>query len=186
MKKTEDRRQAVHAGAALLLIALRWLTPFQAACMAGAAVVLNWVILPVTGLDRGLRREGGPWIDGVKVYPLAVLAAVLLFPLPAAAAGWAVLGIADAASNVAGRRWGRPPFLGRADRSLVGTATFIAAGTPAAVLAWCWVAQVAPTGPVILAGALAAFAGAALEMLTPRWLDDNLPICLAAAAVMSL
>ena len=180
--RAEDRRQGVHAAMTLLALLLRGLTPTQAALVAGAAVVLNWVVLPLTGLDRGLRREGGPWIDGVKTYPVAVLAAVLLFPLPVAAAAWAVLGIGDAASNVVGRRIGKPPFLGRADRSMAGTLAFVATAAPAALLVHAFVAGAAPGTGTLVAACGAAAAGAVVELLTPRFLDDNLPICLAAGA----
>jgi dolichol kinase len=188
--KDEDGRQLVHAGVALFVIPLRWLTPPQAVAMATAAVALNWVVLPATGLDRRLRREGAPWIDGIKLYPVAVLAAILLFGKETGAAAWAVLGVGDAASNVIGRRWGHPPFLGRDDRSLVGTLAFVATAFPAALAAHVWVAGGAgspgvamPT--VALAAAAAAVTGAVVELVTPRRFDDNLPICVAAAAVFA-
>lgn len=182
----EDRRQLVHAGVALLVVPLRWLTEEQAAAMAGAAILLNWVVLPVTGLDRRIRRPGGPWVDGVKLYPVAVLAAILLFGNAVAAAGWAVLGIGDAASNVIGRRLGRPPFLGRADRSAVGSLAFLVTAVPAALAAHAWVAASAPTLRIGAAALAAGVAGAVAEVVTPRRLDDNVPICLAAAGAFRL
>ena len=185
---SEDRRQFVHAAMTLLALTFRWLTPTEAAALAASAVVLNWVVLPATGLDRGLRRPGGPWIDGVKMYPVAVLAVVLLFRdrLEIAAAAWAVLGIGDAASNVVGRRIGRPPFLGRTDRSLAGTVAFVATGTFAAVAVHAFVARAAPGATTLAAAGAAAVAGAAVELITPRPLDDNLPICVAAGAAFWL
>jgi dolichol kinase len=181
----EDRRQLVHASMTLWVVALRWTTPFQAALLAAAAVVFNWVVMPLARWDRGVRREGAAWIDGVKLYPVAVLAAVLLFPLPAAAAGWAVMGLGDAASNVAGRRLGRPGFLGRPDRSLAGTVAFVLVAAPAAGAAYAWAAGAAPTPSVALAAAAAAAAGAVVELLVPRGFDDNLAICLAASGVVA-
>lgn len=177
----EDRRQLVHAAMTLFAVLLRWLTWSQAAWVAGAAVVLNWVVLPLTGLDRGLRREGGAWIDGAKLYPVAVLGLLLAWrdDLHVVALAWAVLGVGDAASNVVGRRVGRPPFLGRGDRSLAGTAAFVSAALPAAFAAAC-VARAEPTGTLLLACAAASVAGAAAELLVPRGWDDNVAIAFAA------
>jgi dolichol kinase len=180
----EDRRQLVHAAMTLFVVPLRWLSPAWAAGLAAAAVVLNWVVLPVTGLDRGMRREGGPWVDGAKLYPVAVLGLLLVWrdaPWTAAAA-WAVLGIGDAASNVVGRRVGRPPFLGRADRSLAGTGAFVVTAFPAALAAHAWVLRAPPTPGVIVALGAAAAAGAAAELLVPRGWDDNVAIAFAAGA----
>jgi len=187
MPNAEARRQFVHAGMALWIIALRWMTPLQAVLLAVAAVTLNWVILPLTGLDRSMRRDSSSFIDGVKLYPVAVLIVLLLFPLPVAAIGWAVLGIGDAASNLIGRRYGRGPFLGRPDRSWVGTLGFLATAAPAAFLAAYWVggAHAAPaneTGILVVAAGVSAVAGAVMEYVPwPRPLDDNLPIALAAS-----
>ena len=180
----ERRRQFVHAGLTLLALTLRWLTDEQAATLAGGAVVLNWVVLPLLGLDARLfGRRDGRYLDGVKTYPVAVLLLVLLLPLPVAAAGWAVLGIGDAASNLVGRAWGVPPFLGRTDRTGVGTAAFVLLAWPAAFAAHRFVAAGAapPIDTLALATGAAALAGALAELVPwPRPVDDNLPIALAA------
>ena len=118
----EDRRKFVHLLMTAFVVALRWLTPEQAWACAGAAILLNWVLLPLLGVD--LRRKGDPFVDGVKLYPVAVLLVLVLFGNYVGAAAWAVLGVGDAASNVLGRRFGRTPFLGRSDRSLAGTGAF--------------------------------------------------------------
>ena len=182
----ENRRQTVHAAMTLWVVALRWMTCEQAAALATAAVLVNWVLLPLTKWDRGLRREGGPWIDGVKLYPVAVLLALVVFAMPVAAVGWAVMGLGDAASNVVGRRLGKPPFLGRADRSLAGTVAFVLVAAPAAALAYAWVGWSGPTGFALAAAAAAAVAGAGTELAVPRGFDDNLPICLVSAGAFWL
>jgi len=186
---SEDRRQALHLAMTLWIVALRWITPVQAVWITLAAVVLNWVVLPLTGLGRrSLRRDGEPFVNGVKLYPVGVLLALVLFPYPAAAAGLAVMGVGDAASNVLGRRFGKPPFLGRQDRSAVGTAAFVACGAVAAAAAAMWVAPERPMdGPFLGAVLAAAVAGAAMEYVPwPRPLEDNLPITLAAAGAFTL
>jgi dolichol kinase len=186
----EGRRQLLHVSMTAFALLLPWLAkwPVAAPALAGVAVLVNWLLLPALGWDKGLRREGGPFVDGVKLYPVAVLAVLLLFPTKpqaAAAAAWGVMGVGDAASNVIGRRFGRPGFVGRADRSLVGTAAFVVFGFLAAWGLATWVGAPAETSwkPALAA----AVAGAVAELVTPaKLLDDNLPIALAAGAAFHL
>jgi len=166
-------------------LSLRWISPPQAAAMAGAAIALNWVILPLIGRD--LRRPGDPYVDGTRLYPVAVLLLVLFLPAPSAAAAWGVLGVGYAASNVIGRRFGRPPFLGRSDRSLAGTAAFVIFGGSAALLLGSFVAARTPDIHAVTASFAAAAAGSLAEFVPRRLrLDDNLPIAVAAGAVLFL
>jgi dolichol kinase len=187
--RLEDRRQLVHFSMTGFALLLRWLDPWQAWTLAGAAIVFNWIVMPLLGWDRGLRRADSPFVDGAKLYPVAVLAVLLLFPTRpqvVAAAAWAVMGVGDAASNVIGRRFGRPGFLGRADRSWLGTFAFIACAWPAAWAIASFVARSSATvtwGPALAA----AVAGAAAELVPlPRRFDDNVPIALAAAGAFAL
>lgn len=181
----EDLRQVVHMAMTGFALALRWLTTGQAAACAGAAIVFNWVVLPRIGAD--MRRPGTPWFDGIRAYPVAVLGLVLALPLPLAAAAWGVLGVGDAVSNLAGRRWGRPPFLGRPDRSLVGSVAFVVAAAPVALLLLWFVADTPPDVRMAAAALAAAVAGAVAEVLPlPRRLDDNLPVAAAAGLALYL
>jgi len=181
----EDRRQVLHLAMTGIALTLRWLTPGQAAALAGAAIVLNWVVLPCLGRD--LRRPGGPFVDGVKLYPVAILLLVLTLPPSSAAAAWGVLGVGDSASNLVGRRIGRPPFLGRDDRSLAGTAAFVLFGGAAALLLRSFVAERAPDLHDVSVAFAAAAAGALAEFIPRRLrLDDNLPIAVAAGTVLFL
>jgi dolichol kinase len=181
----EDRRQALHFAMTAFALALRWLEPWQAWALAGAAIVVNWLLLPALGWDKGVRREDGPFADGVKLYPVAVLAVLLLFPSRpqvAAAAGWGVMGVGDAASNVVGRRLGRPGFLGRSDRSLAGSVAFLLTAWPAALGLAMFVGGWSAAS-AWLPALTAAAAGMAAEFATiPRRLDDNLTVALAGAA----
>ena len=178
----EDRRQALHFAMTGFAVALRWLEPWQAYALAGAAIAVNWGLLPALGWDRGVRREGGPFVDGVKMYPIAVLVVLIAFPMHVAAAAWGVLGVGDSMSNVVGRRVGTPGFVGRADRSFVGTLAFVVTAWPAAWALASFVGRL-PIADAWLPALAAAAAGAAMELVPlPRRIDDNLPIALAAAA----
>ncbi len=183
--KREDLRQLVHAAATCLAVTLVWLPPWAYYGCVGLVILIEWVVLPLAGVDMGVEREGEPWFNGIRSYGVAVLLLLLVFPLPVAAGAWGVMGLGDAASNVVGRRLGKQPFLGRADRSLAGSLAFVAAAWPAAWALHLWVAG--PDGSRPLAALAAAAAGAAAELVPwPFRLDDNLPIALAAGAALHL
>jgi dolichol kinase len=182
----EDRRQLIHFATTALALTLPWLPQWAAYAACGAAIAMWWIALPLLHRDLGLARDGEPFVNGLRMYPVAVLLVLVLFPRPAAVAGWAAMGVGDAASNVLGRRFGRPGFLGRADRSLVGTLAFVATAWPAAWALATWVDPSHASAPWAAALA-AAGAGAAVELLPlQRFVDDNLPIALAAAAAYAL
>ena len=191
----EDRRQLMHAAATLPALALAWLSPAAAVAFAVAGVLLGVVVLPRLGVDRMIIREGEARVSGVQLYPIGVLGVVLIFPLPIAAAGWAVLGIGDAASNVIGRRLGRGRLPWNRRRSWAGTAAFVVFAAPAAaaLLAWVWPngtasplgvgwpfavadARIESIAPAAIAGAVV---GAAAESL--GGVDDNVTIPIAAS-----
>src|SRR5688572_13875892 len=103
----EARRQLVHLSVLLFAVPVPFLGADWAAVMAGLAVFINWVVFPLTGRDRELMRDGEKFLNGIRFYPVAVLAAILLLPLHLAQAAWAVLAVGDAFSNLIGRRYGR-------------------------------------------------------------------------------
>jgi dolichol kinase len=182
----EDARQVVHLGTTALAVALRWLPPWAGWVACGVAIAIWWIVVPLVAKGRGLFREDEPFVNGIRMYPVAVLAVLVLFPLPAAVAAWGVMGVGDAMSNLAGRHFGRPPFLGRDDRSFVGSAAFAATAWPAAWALSSFVGE-KPAAETWLPALVAALAGTAVELVPlPKRVDDNLPIALAAAAAFHL
>ena len=175
----EDLRKSVHLAMTSFALLLRWLTPWQAAALASAAILLNWVVLPLSGLDRRVGRDGEHYVSGVKLYPVGVLLVILLYPLPVAAAAWAALGAGDYASNVFGRRLGRRRLSWNPQKSWAGAVAFVLATAPtAAFLLWFTWGNGLPMpidGSRLVAAALAtALVGAALETLAIPRLDDNI------------
>jgi dolichol kinase len=167
--------------------------------LAAAALLANALLLPRTGLGRALARPGeGRW-NGVVAYPLAVLLLLVLFPLEAAVAAWAILAVGDPMAALAGRRHGagaRIPWNPR--KSVAGSLAYLVHGGLAAaavtVLALPEVFGVPrgrllaePDGALLYAGWIAAgaFAGAAAESLD-LGPDDNLPAALAAGGALAL
>jgi len=117
-------------------------------------------------------------MSGSPTYVLGVALALLLFDLPVATAAVLFLAFGDVAASVVGETWGRTKYL---DKSLEGTAAFIAAGILAG-LAAAALGYGLPL-PVLAAGAVAA---AAAEALTPKSLNDNLSIPLLSGLAMTL
>ena len=176
------------AAFALLLPFLSW--PLAALC-AVAAVLSNWLVLPRLIGHRMASARTGSSDRGVLLYPVVVLALILLFRgrMELAAFGWGVLAFGDAAAGVVGQKWGRRPLPWNPGKSWEGTAAFAVAGGAGglALLLWygAWTGTgPAGLGPVALLGwgfaALPALALAGLLESTPHGLDDNV---LAPAAV---
>ena len=128
----EDRRQWTHLGATAFAVPLAWVPLWVGWAACGVAILTWWVVLPLLRHDFGLGREGEGFVSGLRTYPVAVLAVLVAFPLPAAVAAWGVLGVGDAMSNLVGRNFGRQGFLGRTDRSALGTLAFVVTAWPAA------------------------------------------------------
>jgi len=103
----EQRRQWVHIGSGSCALLLRFLTWRQAAAFAAAAFLFNLLVLPRIG-GRSMYRpadhaRGFPL--GILLYPLSVLALIVVFPsrLDIAAAAWGILAFGDGAATLVGR-----------------------------------------------------------------------------------
>lgn len=186
---TEARRKAVHVGMAAFALLLRWLDWKAAALCALAAFAFNALALPRLGgeaLHREEdRRRGFP--VGILLYPLAVLALVLLFRsrLELAAAGWAYLAFGDGCATLVGAGLGGPRLPWNRGKSWAGLAGYVLFGFGAAAFLFGWVRGSAPSPRELVALALGALAGALVETL-PSELDDNLAAPLAATAALAI
>ena len=176
----ELARKAVHIVFGLVALALRWLTTWQAAGLALAAFVFNWKLLPHLG-GSVIAREKRGTDTGILLYPLAVLALVLVFSgrPELAAASWGIIAFGDGMATIAGKlvpitalRWNR-------QKSLGGFMAFWLFGSLAAWFLWRFVAVVAPPNLMVLT-ALATLAAAIAESLDLR-VDDNLVVPLVTA-----
>lgn len=129
-------------------------------------------------LGAFLRRREAGRLSGMPTYVLGVALSLALYPEPAAVAAVVFLAFGDVAATGVGERWGRRRV---GDKSLEGAAAFFAA----AFLAGLAVRGLlgGPPAHVLAAGAWCA---ALLELLMPRWANDNLLIPLAAGLFMTL
>lgn len=194
MRFSELARQIVHMGVGLGTVLLAWLSWPQAAACAAAAVVFNRVLLPrVAGgvLFRPDERPDGP-PAGILLYPVSVLALILLFRerLDLAAAAWAILAFGDGAATLVGRTHGRHgrrwPW--NPAKSLAGSAAFVLVAGPASVAAMLWVGHHLAVPPPLWLAVAAPLAGTIMAMFAetlPVRLDDNVTVPAAAAATLA-
>src|SRR5438045_9605883 len=105
----EEARQWVHVGSGSFALLLRFLTWWQAAALAGTALLFNALVLPHIGGRRLYRpidhARGFPL--GILLYPLSVLLLILVFPsrLDIVAAAWAILALGDGTATLVGQRF---------------------------------------------------------------------------------
>lgn len=197
----ELRRQLIHLSVVAFALPVPFLGPKWAVILAAVAVFVNWVVFPLTGRDKLLMREGERFMNGIRWYPVAVLAAQVALPLALAQAVWGVLAVGDCFSNLFGRRYGKVKLPWNRQKSWAGTLGFLVTAFPAAFgLLWLtqhhapgqsflsfWIDR-AQAGPYELPMMLAiTFAGAAVAAVVeslPIPLDDNLTVTGSAALTM--
>lgn len=154
--------------------------------LLGGILLFDAARLRIPAFNRWTQRRMGTLlrpgeaetISGSPSYVAGVALALLLFDLPVATAAILFLAVGDVAATAVGEAWGRTRI---GQKSLEGSAAFLASGLLAGLAARA--AGSGPAIPVLLAGVCAA---AAVEILTPPRLNDNLTIPLCSGAVMAL
>lgn len=200
---SELRRQLIHLAVGGFALPVPFLGPKWAVALAGFAVFTNWVIMPMTGRDKELMRDGEKFLNGIRFYPVAVLIGLIALPLHLATAAWAILAVGDAFSNLVGRRYGTVKLPWHEKKSWAGTFGFFVTAFPAAAVMLAYCQHFAPgqtflsahgeTGlaaplalPALLASAaVGAFVAAIVESL-PISLDDNLSVTIGGGLAMAL
>ncbi len=94
-------RKFIHILMGLFILALKYLTTFQASLCAIAAFLFNLLILP--HLFPSILRNKRDW--GILFYPLSVLILILLFPKNdfAVAVGWGLMAFGDGTASILGK-----------------------------------------------------------------------------------
>ena len=190
---SETRRKTLHIGMVGFAMLLRVLTWPQAALCAVMAFLFNVLVLPRLGgatLNRPADRARG-YPLGIVLYPVAVLALVLVFRtrLDLAAAAWAIMGIGDGSATLAGMAGRRHRLPWNGSKSVEGLVAFVVAGGIGAVaLAW-WTAPSVTAHPdamFLVAAPLIAALAAGLAETVPITLDDNMTVPAVSGAVLWL
>ncbi len=191
---SERVQKLLHIGLGLTALLLPLLTWWQNVSLAGLAVVACAMLLP--GLPgHALARGNDPRLPSAALcYALGVLLLLVTFPTRPDLVGcaWGMLAAGDGAAAVTGRAWGRVRWSWNRHKSIVGTATFIVAGSAMGfTLAWllrpyatAGAAEAPPTLTfLVLATLAAAFVSAFVETIPIR-LEDNISVPAAAALIL--
>jgi uncharacterized protein (TIGR00297 family) len=188
---SETRRQSIHIAMAGFALALRYLTWWQAALCALAALLFNALLLPrIAGssLSRPVDTRRG-YVLGILLYPLAVLTLILVFPSrpDIAAAAWGIMACGDGVATLVGKAYGRHPISWNPDKTVEGSLAFFgAAALVAAGLLWWTSDHVSPVPAIwfVCAAPIVAALAAALAETVPIALDDNITVPAVAAATL--
>ncbi len=177
----ETLRQSIHIAIGFLAITLKWLPWRIAATVAGAAVLVNWLVLHRLVGKRVARHARG-YDAGMVLYPLAVCALILIFNwhIALAAVAWVILAFGDGSATLMGRAIPIAPLPWNHDKSWGGTLTFIVVAGLAAVGIAMFFGS--PTIPV----ALTAVVVAALVESAPLGLNDNITVPAATAGTLAV
>jgi len=207
--KREVYRKLLHMTMGLFALTLRWLTPWQAALCALAALLHNLYLFPFYGYKKLLRpEEKARGYSGMIGYPAVVLVLILLGMKPfhnmgigfspwepeqyqanlaVVAAAWAILAFGDASAALGGIFLGGPTLPWNRKKRWVGWLIFTLVG---GCIGTGWYHLVVPHSywnfsalsfwvPFLLAAGIAGL----IESM-PGQLDDNLTVPLAAWLVI--
>ncbi|MEO8501247.1 MAG: DUF92 domain-containing protein, partial [Vicinamibacteria bacterium] len=185
----ELRRKLVHIGVGGFALALRFLTPAQAALLAITAFLFNWQVLPRIG-GKSMWRAGElvkGRARGILIYPLSVLGLIVVFHdrLWMAAAIWGLLALGDGMASIIGQALRGPSLPWNASKGFLGFVAFVLFGTLGAFGLALWTKpdlDPARTFGVVLA---LSFLSALVESMDTT-LDDNFTVPATAAILLPL
>jgi uncharacterized protein (TIGR00297 family) len=197
-------RKIVHMSMLIFAFLLPYLTWTQAAGCALLALLFNVAVLPRLGTDMRKSPASAPgagiW-TGIVIYPISVLALILLYrhDLHIVGACWAIMALGDGTASVAGGALRGPALPWNREKTWSGFLGFIVAGTAGAYVLTRWITLgaalraapgVAPALALNIAPDIAlricaatALVGAIVESVPIR-LDDNASVPLVSGAFM--
>ncbi len=196
IRATNYTRSLFHVGSALVALAMIHYLPTQGWMIAvsGAFAAAGWLMELArrrsTVVNERLMAVFAPvahpherhGVNSSTWYCTALLLLALFAPRRASEIGVVVLGIADPAAGLIGRRFGRTRI--RANRSLEGSLGFVVVGAIAAG-AWLTFVHAVPLPTLGVLAGVAALAGALTEIGSTR-LDDNFTIPVVVSAAVSV
>jgi uncharacterized protein (TIGR00297 family) len=205
--RREVARKALHMAMGHFALCLRWLSPWQAALCAFAALAHNLWLFPHYGMKRLERpEEKAQGYSGMVGYPAVVLFLALLawnpraiylalqgsydwHPALACVAGaWAIMAFGDASATLAGLTGIGPAMPWNPRKSWIGTAAFVVVGGTLSAVWYAFVAghsAQALRWPQLAGVSLAAALLAGLVESLPGQIDDNLTVPVFAWLVFS-
>lgn len=207
--RSEIWRKAVHIGMGGFALALRFLTPGQAAMCACIALGFNLFVLHRLTRRALMRHDekGRGFSPGIALYPAAVLALIVVFRnrLELAAAGWGLIAFGDGMAGLIGSTLRGATLPWNPRKTWAGFAAFILWGTAASSFLLRFTQQgaldspktwigpsflaVGAAGPhfeptLLIVGCLAAATLAAFAESLPTAIDDNILVPLVGGAAL--
>ena len=187
---SEIARQLTHIGAGGFALLLRYLTWWQAAGLALAALAVNVLVLP--RFSRQVFRPGD--LDrlvasGIAIYPLSVLGLILCFPSrpDIVAMCWGILAAGDGMATMVGAHVRTAVLPWNGAKSAGGLLAGAMGAAVAAVGLGLWTAQGMTTPPsitwIIVSAVIAALVASVVETV-PIGLNDNISVPVSAAFVL--
>jgi uncharacterized protein (TIGR00297 family) len=177
---SETLRKSVHIAFGFAAVALKWLPWRIAAAIAGATVIINWLLLHRL-LGKRIARHARGYDPGIILYPLAVCLLILVFNwhIELAAAGWVILAFGDGFATLVGRAVPIAKLPWNRAKSWGGSIAFIAAAGAAGI----GIALLfgAPSFAVVI---IAVVVAAIVESM-PLGVDDNISVPFAAAVTLA-
>ena len=189
LTRGEVARKLTHIAAGGFGLALRYLTWPQAAAMALGALVFNLFVFPRIGGKgtwRAAEHERG-YPLGILLYPLSVLALILVFreELWKAAGVWGVLALGDGMASIVGQAIGGPRLPWNERKGWAGTLAMFVFGATGCAGLIAWTRGSGLDMPLLALALVVAAACAWVESL-PTTLDDNLTVPLVGAIAIAL
>lgn len=141
--RSEFPRKLVHVGMGAFVLLLRWLTPWQAILMAGAALVLNSFFLHT--ITRGAlwrpEERASRFSRGVVLYPAILLLTFIVFRshLELAAGVWVLLAVGDGMATLSGLLFRGPRLPWNHNKTWSGLVAFVLFGSGASAWVIRWV-----------------------------------------------
>ncbi len=198
LRPTNWKRSAVHATNGLVSLACLEFFMSRPAIQWLTIALLTWVVVAETtrryipAVNAALMRFFAPIahpheshrMNSASWYGIALFILAFTSSTMACSLAVIVLGIADPAAAIIGRRYGSIKL--RAGRSLEGSLTFVLVGFVVSLAVLATLYAHLPVGAAVVIALAASVSGAVAEVFSSRWLDDNLTIPVVVAAAVSL
>ncbi len=143
--RSELPRKLVHVGMGAFALLLRWLAPWQAVFMAGAALISNLFFLHSISRGALLRpaEQASRFSRGVVLYPATLLLTFIVFGsrLELAAGVWALLAVGDGMAALSGLTIGGPRLPWNPKKTWSGLIAFVLFGTASSAWIIRWTQQ---------------------------------------------
>ncbi|HEX8617911.1 MAG TPA: hypothetical protein VF911_10035, partial [Thermoanaerobaculia bacterium] len=151
----ETLRKSLHIAFGFAAFSLKWLPWTVAAAVCVAAIIGNWLLLHRL-VGRGVARHERGFDPGIVLYPVMVLALILLFHdrLHDAAIAWVMLAFGDGIATLAGKALRIAPLPWNHDKSWGGLIAFICAAAAGGIAVAYWLDH--PATAVVLLTAVVA------------------------------